>query len=183
MKNHFISARQTRKVWKPLASTRDQDRPLEIYLSRASTLTIHLSPTEASTMATPHASMSRLLNPLLQSFRSLSLSTNVTTLIPMSTQMTSSTRAFSTTPANLAKHKGAPKKDPRITLIRYHLQHPETPRPLRLSRMRALRHWTIHRAWMLARRKKMKAEEGELMRYAEPFSSQIIPLFPQARDG
>ena len=34
-------------------------------------------------------------------------------------------------------------------IIRYHLSHPLTPRPLRFSRLRALRHWTIHRAWQL----------------------------------
>ena len=52
----------------------------------------------------------------------------------------------------------------RLTLIRYHMQHPKTPRPLRFSRMRALRHWTIHRAWMLFRRQKMEQEELELQR-------------------
>jgi hypothetical protein len=31
--------------------------------------------------------------------------------------------------------------------------------------MRALRHWTIHRAWMLARRKKLDSEERELERF------------------
>jgi large subunit ribosomal protein L40 len=31
--------------------------------------------------------------------------------------------------------------------IRYFLHHPRTPRPLRFSRTRYLRHWTIHRAW------------------------------------
>lgn len=55
-------------------------------------------------------------------------------------------------------------KDMRLTLIRYHMQHPKTPRPLRFSRMRALRHWTIHRAWMLFRRQKMEQEELELQR-------------------
>lgn len=33
--------------------------------------------------------------------------------------------------------------------IRYFLKHPITPRPLRFSRERYLRHWTIHRAWQL----------------------------------
>ncbi|PBP24517.1 RING finger domain protein [Diplocarpon rosae] len=76
----------------------------------------------------------------------------------------SQARAFTSTPALLKKDDRKKKIDPRITLIRYHLQHAETPRPLRLSRMRALRHWTIHRAWMLTRRKKAEREEGELMR-------------------
>jgi hypothetical protein len=58
-----------------------------------------------------------------------------------------------------------PTVDPRVRLIRYHLEHPKTPRPLRLSRMRSLRHWTIHRAWMLFKRKKRESEERELLRY------------------
>lgn len=74
---------------------------------------------------------------------------------------------FSTTKPILARAgKGAaPKVDSRITLIRYHMQHPKTPRPLRFSRMRALRHWTIHRAWMLFRRKQRDCERLELERY------------------
>ncbi|KAL0265049.1 hypothetical protein SLS55_001006 [Diplodia seriata] len=48
--------------------------------------------------------------------------------------------------------------------IRYHLFHPLTPRPLRFSRLRALRHWTIHRAWMLFKRKVRREQELELER-------------------
>lgn len=74
--------------------------------------------------------------------------------------------AFSTTtPMAAAAAKGKQiKVDKRITLIRYHLLHPKTPRPLRLSRMRALRHWTIHRAWMLFRRQQAEKKEKELQR-------------------
>ncbi|KAK3079159.1 hypothetical protein LTS18_005589 [Coniosporium uncinatum] len=49
-------------------------------------------------------------------------------------------------------------------LIRYFLQHPRVPRPLRFSRLRALRHWTIHRAWQLFRSKQRRAQELELER-------------------
>ncbi len=49
-------------------------------------------------------------------------------------------------------------------LIRYHLYHPATPRPLRLSRLRSLRHWTIHRAWQLHQRAQRAARERELER-------------------
>ena len=38
------------------------------------------------------------------------------------------------------------------------------PRPLRFSRNRALRHWTIHRAWQLYRAKVKKNRELELER-------------------
>ncbi|KAI9830388.1 MAG: hypothetical protein M1826_004811 [Phylliscum demangeonii] len=50
------------------------------------------------------------------------------------------------------------------SLIRYHLNHRLTPRPLRLSRLRALRHWTIHRAWMVFQRGRRRAQERELER-------------------
>ena len=122
------------------------------------------------TMAHHHMSpLFRLLTPLLQSIRS-STSTALTSTLRQHALSTPSTRHISTTSPMFAggsggQNKGKPKKDPRITLIRYHLQHPKTPRPLRFSRMRALRHWTIHRAWMLFRRKKAAAEELELQRY------------------
>lgn len=70
---------------------------------------------------------------------------------------------FSTTAALAKKNKGQ-KTDGRITQIRYHLFHPQTPRPLRFSRLRSLRHWTIHRAWMLFKRKQRAARELELER-------------------
>ncbi|KAL1589099.1 hypothetical protein WHR41_02102 [Cladosporium halotolerans] len=70
---------------------------------------------------------------------------------------------FSSTPANQARNKRAgPKKDARITQIRYHLQHPLTPRPLRFSRNRALRHWTIHRAWQLYQFKLRNKQQSDL---------------------
>ncbi|TVY40845.1 hypothetical protein LOCC1_G004512, partial [Lachnellula occidentalis] len=122
-----------------------------------------------STMASSHTTLTRLLTPLLSTFRS-----SISTLKPTSGAITTlPCRAFSSTPTAHAggfpsgrpggKSKGPPK-DPRIKLIRYHMQHPKTPRPLKLSRMRALRHWTIHRAWMLAQRKRVEGEESELMR-------------------
>jgi len=122
-------------------------------------------------MASSHTSLSRLLTPLLSTFRS-----SIQTLKPTTTSAIMPCRTFSSTPTPLAagggppsrrpggKGKGPPK-DARIKLIRYHMQHPKTPRPLKLSRMRALRHWTIHRAWMLAQRKRVEGEESELMRY------------------
>ncbi|KAI0160944.1 hypothetical protein GGR52DRAFT_153372 [Hypoxylon sp. FL1284] len=38
------------------------------------------------------------------------------------------------------------------------------PAPLRFARNRALRHWTIHRAWLLFQRKEREREEHELER-------------------
>ncbi|KAF2717082.1 hypothetical protein K431DRAFT_349869 [Polychaeton citri CBS 116435] len=80
--------------------------------------------------------------------------------------------SFSTSQPQLARKRQGPKKDPKITQIRYHLQHPLTPRPLRFSRNRALRHWTIHRAWQLYQYNLRRDRELELerqynsMRYA-----------------
>ncbi|KAE9969879.1 hypothetical protein EG328_006615 [Venturia inaequalis] len=71
--------------------------------------------------------------------------------------------AFSTSPI-LQKRKKGDKKDIRITLIRYFLLHPKTPRVLRLSRLRGLRHWTIHRAWQLHKAKLRKQQELDLER-------------------
>lgn len=44
------------------------------------------------------------------------------------------------------------------------MQHPLMPRPLRLSRGRALRHWTIARAWSLWEKKKKMQANLELQR-------------------
>ncbi|KAF9697408.1 hypothetical protein EKO04_004981 [Ascochyta lentis] len=79
------------------------------------------------------------------------------------TRTPASTSTFSST-ARMEKRAKGPGKDPRITSIRYHLSHPLTPRPLHFSRNRYLRHWTIHRAWMLFLRKRRWAEERELER-------------------
>lgn len=46
--------------------------------------------------------------------------------------------------------------------IRYQLYHPLTPRPLRFSRNRSLRHWTIHRAWQLYQQKLRTAQKETL---------------------
>ncbi|KAH9204309.1 hypothetical protein DL95DRAFT_377077 [Leptodontidium sp. 2 PMI_412] len=113
---------------------------------------------------------------LLSALRSLSLQSPSTTTLS-SSKILPTARAFSTTPSLSARKDDKKNKtDPRITLIRYHMQHPETPRPLRLSRMRALRHWTIHRAWMIMRRAKREREEGELMRMYQSIHSACEEL-------
>nr|POE78645.1 hypothetical protein CFP56_62896 [Quercus suber] len=73
---------------------------------------------------------------------------------------------FSSTSTNYARGEASrrPKRDPKITQIRYFLSHPRTPRPLRFSRQRSLRHWTIHRAFLLHRSKLRKSRELELER-------------------
>ncbi|KAF2828310.1 hypothetical protein CC86DRAFT_346441 [Ophiobolus disseminans] len=74
------------------------------------------------------------------------------------------TSPFSSTSRMQKRSKKGPGLDPRITSIRYHLSHPLTPRPLHFSRTRSLRHWTIHRAWLLFLRKRRAAEALELER-------------------
>lgn len=102
------------------------------------------------------------LTPFIRSFR------NAHFLIPLMKPMgLGQPKSFSTTSHLLARQSKKKQRDGdrRVSLIRYHLQHAQNPRPLRFSRMRALRHWTIHRAWLLSRRKRLEQEELELERY------------------
>ncbi|KAF8468965.1 mitochondrial ribosomal protein L28-domain-containing protein [Kalaharituber pfeilii] len=64
----------------------------------------------------------------------------------------------------MAKKSGGRVRDPRVRMIRYSLNHPLTPRPLKFGTMRMLRHWTIHRAWQLYQRKLRTQRELELER-------------------
>ncbi|KAF2097489.1 hypothetical protein NA57DRAFT_77746 [Rhizodiscina lignyota] len=83
-------------------------------------------------------------------------------LLP-SSQSFIQTASFSTTPSlQKRKNKNQATTDPRIKLIRYALYHPALPRPLRFSRNRSLRHWTIHRAWNLFRAKERAAQQQDL---------------------
>ncbi|KAL2052455.1 hypothetical protein ABVK25_007327 [Lepraria finkii] len=93
------------------------------------------------------------------------------------------TSTFSTTLNTLAKNTGRPKQDPRITLIRYHLHHPLTPRPLRLSRQRALRHWTIHRAAQLLLHRNRYLRERELERQYNAMRGAMEELRLGVGDG
>jgi hypothetical protein len=123
-----------------------------------------------------NTSLFRLLTPLFQSFRNASISRSS---LPSTTPLRSPlSNHFSTSPQLLARgRKGKQNtKDPRVSLIRYHLRHAQNPRPLRFSRMRALRHWTIHRAWMLNRRKRLETEDLELQRYVALLLVAISPV-------
>lgn len=70
-------------------------------------------------------------------------------------------------------------------LIRYFLYHPTTltPRPLRFSRNRHLRHWTIHRAWQLYRAKAKQAQQLELERQYNAMNAANEELRVAAGDG
>ncbi|KAI1371655.1 hypothetical protein F4677DRAFT_434767 [Hypoxylon crocopeplum] len=53
--------------------------------------------------------------------------------------------------------------DPRIVNLKSSMPR-AVPAPLRFARNRALRHWTIHRAWLLYQRKEREREGRELER-------------------
>ncbi|RMZ85869.1 hypothetical protein DV737_g487, partial [Chaetothyriales sp. CBS 132003] len=97
----------------------------------------------------------------------------------------SSARPFSLSPAILAKKKGRPTVDRRITLIRHHLYHPTklTPRPLRFSRNRALRHWTIRRAWSVFSSKRRQEHQLELERQYNAMRAACEELRTGLGDG
>ncbi|KAJ5132774.1 hypothetical protein N7448_006932 [Penicillium atrosanguineum] len=90
---------------------------------------------------------------------------------------------FSSTSSMAKRKSGGPNVDKRITLIRYFLYHPLTPRPLRFSRNRYLRHWTIHRAWQLFQAKQRSAHELELERQYQAMQSACEELRVGAGDG
>ncbi|OJD19455.1 hypothetical protein AJ78_00629 [Emergomyces pasteurianus Ep9510] len=91
-------------------------------------------------------------------------------------------RAFSAGPV-LCARKGKKIIDKRVTLIRYFLYHPLTPRPLRFSRNRYLRHWTIHRAWQLYCAKKREVRQLELERQWNSMRDACEELRTGAGDG
>ncbi|KAJ6166644.1 hypothetical protein N7470_002091 [Penicillium chermesinum] len=70
-----------------------------------------------------------------------------------------------------------------LALIRYFLYHPLTPRPLRFSRNRYLRHWTIHRAWQLLQAKQRRNQELELQRQYQSMHAACEELRTGAGDG
>ncbi|KAM5435255.1 hypothetical protein MferCBS31731_006397 [Microsporum ferrugineum] len=91
-------------------------------------------------------------------------------------------RPFSSS-STLQARKGPVKIDKRVTLIRYFLNHPLTPRPLHFSRNRYLRHWTIHRAWQLYSAKQRKAQELELERQWASMKAACEELRTGVGDG
>ncbi|KAI1300641.1 hypothetical protein F5Y03DRAFT_226783 [Xylaria venustula] len=61
------------------------------------------------------------------------------------------------------KGKNVVGPDPRIVNLKSSMPR-AVPAPLRFARNRALRHWTIHRAWMLYQRKERERQGHELER-------------------
>ncbi|KAI5360562.1 Putative ribosomal protein L28/L40 [Septoria linicola] len=101
---------------------------------------------------------------LLRSYTSTTRSTTLPWTARTCLAQAQPTRSFSSTEQRQKKGGGKQKRDPRITNIRYFLHHPLTPRPLRFSRTRFLRHWTIHRAWQRYQDKLRQTRQLELER-------------------
>ncbi|KAK0627287.1 hypothetical protein B0T14DRAFT_512360 [Immersiella caudata] len=57
------------------------------------------------------------------------------------------------------------------------------PPPLRMARNRHLRHWTIHRGWLLFRRQQREEREGNLMRQFQSMSGACEELRLTAGPG
>ncbi|KAL7921787.1 hypothetical protein ACQKWADRAFT_294465 [Trichoderma austrokoningii] len=68
-------------------------------------------------------------------------------------------------PKAARRNRQAPKSENfvRIRTLRRNMFSPAPP-PLRMARLRYLRHWTIHRAWQLFRRKQHEAIDKERSR-------------------
>lgn len=62
-----------------------------------------------------------------------------------------------------SKKKGAAEPDARIVNLKSSMSR-RVPAPLRFARNRHLRHWTIHRAWLLFQRKERERRDIELNR-------------------
>lgn len=138
--------------------------------------------------------------------RPSSLTTATTTASPITQCLASSTRALSTTPTSLAPpsakggaaskkpNKAAPKKgtrgaeprDPKMINMLSHfavLSPKRIPPPLRMGRNRHLRHWTIHRAWLLFRRREREVRERTLMRQYQSMNNACEELRQTAGPG
>ncbi|KAI5301582.1 hypothetical protein KEM56_001576, partial [Ascosphaera pollenicola] len=92
------------------------------------------------------------------------------------------TIAIAVNPARIRIFSGS-GLDNEAALIRYFLYHPLTPSPLRFSRNRFLRHWTIHRAWQLHLAKQRAAHKRELQRQYEAMKQANEELRTGAGDG
>ncbi|KAL1893554.1 hypothetical protein Sste5346_006384 [Sporothrix stenoceras] len=140
----------------------------------------------------------RLMASLTNRLTSLRLASPTTSTI--TTQLASSSRTFSTSPASAAKggvggaivgfHRGQAirtggsrarrmmaEADPKIKILDkalYKLKF--VPPPLRMGRNRYLRHWTIHRAWLLHRRQQRETRERELMQQYQSMQNAMEEL-------
>jgi large subunit ribosomal protein L40 len=85
-----------------------------------------------------------------------------------------------------SKKDRAPAQDPKVVnLLRFlaSLSPKRIPPPLRMARNRHLRHWTIHRGWLLFRRKQREEREGNLMKQHQAMSRACEELRLTAGPG
>ncbi|KAI8953655.1 hypothetical protein F4801DRAFT_103968 [Xylaria longipes] len=73
------------------------------------------------------------------------------------------------------KGKGGDGPDPRILNLKAAMPR-AVPAPLRFARNRALRHWTIHRAWLLFQRNERERRAHELERMYQSMSNACEEL-------
>ncbi|KAI0549352.1 hypothetical protein F4679DRAFT_547624 [Xylaria curta] len=73
------------------------------------------------------------------------------------------------------KGKGGEGPDPRILNLKAAMPR-AVPAPLRFARNRALRHWTIHRAWLLYQRQERERQAHELERMYQSMYSACEEL-------
>lgn len=80
--------------------------------------------------------------------------------------------------------RAAAKLDPKVSGMMKFLYAPtQTAAPLRMARQRHLRHWTIHRAWQLFRRRREEAREREMMRMTQSMAEACEKLRNLAGPG
>ncbi|KAK3292097.1 uncharacterized protein B0H64DRAFT_364732 [Chaetomium fimeti] len=82
--------------------------------------------------------------------------------------------------------RGEEVRDPKMINMLSHfavLSPNRIPPPLRMGRNRHLRHWTIHRAWLLFRRREREARERNLMRQHQSMRSACEELRLTAGPG
>ncbi|KAH9904100.1 hypothetical protein F4778DRAFT_780783 [Xylariomycetidae sp. FL2044] len=100
----------------------------------------------------------------------------------LSSVMTRSIHSTSAQNAKQTSNRSKKKKknradlpDPRIVNLKRSMPR-AVPAPLRFARNRHLRHWTIHRAWLLYQRQEREREQHELERAYQSMSNACEEL-------
>jgi large subunit ribosomal protein L40 len=148
---------------------------------RSLVVRLSLTPSVSSPM-TRMSSCRSIITPAISCTTPASSSSpSIPSCVQSRSQSQSQSRSFHASAAGQAKkaaasakggkgQKGSKKRkqgdsgpDPRIRNLKMSMPR-AVPAPLRFARNRALRHWTIHRAWMLYQRKERERQAHELER-------------------
>ncbi|KAJ2903159.1 ring finger domain protein [Zalerion maritima] len=121
------------------------------------------------------------LRPLVASATCSSSSRKPTPANAASAIMPSPLRAFSTTPSLPKRMSGKlnpnrPKHMNQKIYVLRRWRSKRLPAPLRMGRNRYLRHWTIHRAWLLYQRQEKERRQTELMRMQASMAGALEEL-------